>query len=233
MAKKRANGEGSIRKRSSGIWEGRVTIDGVAKSIYGKTQADVRLKLTEIRNDLDNDDYIDPSDTTAADRVNDFQSPHRNPPLRILRRQALTGCPAKNEYFGYSLGALEYRAVRVETELLDKPNFQGNAVVNYTDRETPWTRIIEHKWIEFGKDEIGNDLPKTVISQEFSSEWKLGGDPYYPVNDIKNGELYKSYVEMAGKEKNVIFGGRLAEYRYYDMDQVVASALYKAQAIIH
>ena len=130
-----------------------------------------------------------------------------------------------DEYFGYSLGTLEYRAVRFETELLDTPNFQGNAAVNYTDRETPWTRIIEHKWFEFGKDENGNDLPKTVISREYSSEWKLGDDPYYPVNDIKNGELYKRYTELAKFEKNVIFGGRLAEYKYYDMDQVVASAL--------
>ena len=130
-----------------------------------------------------------------------------------------------DEYFGYSLGTLEYRAVRFETELLDIPNFQGNAAVNYTDRETPWTRIIEHKWFEFGKDENGNDLPKTVISREYSSEWKLGDDPYYPVNDEKNGELYRKYAELAKSEKNVIFGGRLAEYKYYDMDQVVASAL--------
>ena len=130
-----------------------------------------------------------------------------------------------DEYFGYLLGTLEYRAVRFETELLDKPNFQGNAAVNYTDRETPWTRIIEHKWFEFGKDENGDDLPKTVISREFSSEWKLGDDPYYPVNDAKNGELYRQYAELAAREKNIIFGGRLAEYKYYDMDQVVASAL--------
>lgn len=134
-----------------------------------------------------------------------------------------------DEYFGYSLGTLEYRAVRFETELLDIPNFQGNAAVNYTDRETPWTRIIEHKWFEFGKDEAGNDLKKTVISREYSSEWKLGDDPYYPVNDARNGELYKKYAGLATKEKNVIFGGRLAEYKYYDMDQVVASAFKAAQ----
>lgn len=134
-----------------------------------------------------------------------------------------------DEYFGYSLGTLEYRAVRFETELLDISNFQGNAAVNYTDKETPWTRIIEHKWFEFGKDENGNDLPKTVISREYSSEWKLGDDPYYPVNDIKNGELYKKYAELAQAEKDVIFGGRLAEYKYYDMDQVVASALKMAE----
>ena len=128
-------------------------------------------------------------------------------------------------YFSYSLGTLEYRSVRFETEVLDKPNFQGNAVVNYTDRETPWTRIIEHKWFEFGKDEVGNELPKTVISKEFSSEWKPGDEPYYPVNDEKNGDLYKKYKELADKEENVIFGGRLGEYKYYDMDKVIESAL--------
>ena len=128
-------------------------------------------------------------------------------------------------YFNYNLGPLEYRSVRFETEVLDKPNFQGNAVVNYTDRETPWTRIIEHKWFEFGKDANGNDLPKTVISREYSSEWKVGGEPYYPVNDKKNGELYKKYKALADKESKVIFGGRLGEYKYYDMDAVIASAL--------
>ena len=128
-------------------------------------------------------------------------------------------------YFDYCLGTLEYRSVRFETEVLDKPNFQGNAAVNCTDRETPWTRIIEHKWFEFGKDEEGNDLPKTVISREFSSEWKPGDEPYYPVNDEKNGTLYKKYKKLADKEENVIFGGRLGEYKYYDMDAVIASAL--------
>ena len=128
-------------------------------------------------------------------------------------------------YFDYRLGTLEYRSVRFETEVLDKPNFQGNAAVNYTDRETPWTRIIEHKWFEFGKDEEGNDLPKTVISREYSSEWKAGDEPYYPVNDAKNGALYSRYKELAASEKNVIFGGRLGEYKYYDMDQVIAAAL--------
>lgn len=128
-------------------------------------------------------------------------------------------------YFNYNLGPLEYRSVRFETEVLDKPNFQGNAAVNYTDRETPWTRIIEHKWFEFGKDANGNDLPKTVISREYSSEWKVGDEPYYPVNDEKNGKLYKEYKVLADKESNVIFGGRLGEYRYYDMDAVIDSAL--------
>lgn len=135
-------------------------------------------------------------------------------------------------YFGYSLGALEYRSVRFETEVLDIPNFQGNAAVNYTDRETPWTRIIEHKWFEFGKDEQGLDLPKTVISREYSSEWKPGDEPYYPVNDEKNGALYAEYKKLAGAEQNVIFGGRLAEYRYYDMDAVIASALQKSEEVL-
>ncbi|MCD8311263.1 MAG: UDP-galactopyranose mutase [Firmicutes bacterium] len=130
-------------------------------------------------------------------------------------------------YFDYKLGYLEYRSVRFETELLDIPNFQGNAAVNYTDRETPWTRIIEHKWFEFGKDESGNDLPKTVISREYSSEWKPGDEPYYPVNDEKNSKLYRQYKELAEQEANVIFGGRLGEYKYYDMDQVIAVALDK------
>ena len=122
-------------------------------------------------------------------------------------------------YFGYKLGYLEYRSVRFETEVLDKPNFQGNAAVNYTDRETPWTRIIEHKWFEFGTQ------PKTVISREYSSEWKPGDEPYYPVNDEKNGQMYARYKELAETETNVIFGGRLGEYKYYDMDAVIAAAL--------
>ena len=117
-------------------------------------------------------------------------------------------------YFNYSLGNLEYRSVRFETEVLDIPNFQGNAAVNYTDAETPWTRIIEHKWFEFGKDENGNDLPKTVISREYSSEWKPGDEPYYPVNDEKNSKLYNQYKALAEKEECVIFGGRLGEYKY-------------------
>ena len=132
---------------------------------------------------------------------------------------------AIDAYFDYKLGNLEYRSVRFETETLDTPNFQGNAAVNYTDAETPWTRIIEHKWFEFGKDENGDDLPKTVISREYSSEWKPGDEPYYPVNDEKNGALYAQYKELADAERKVIFGGRLGEYKYYDMDAVVAAAL--------
>ena len=132
---------------------------------------------------------------------------------------------AIDAFFEYSYGALEYRSVRFDTQVLDIPNFQGNAAVNYTDEETPWTRIIEHTWFEFGKDENGNDLQKTVISREYSAEWKQGDEPYYPVNDDKNGQLYARYRALADREKKVLFGGRLGEYRYYDMDAVIASAL--------
>ncbi len=142
---------------------------------------------------------------------------------RLADRVIYTG--AIDAYFGYRLGTLAYRSVRFETEVLNQPNYQGNAAVNYTDSETPYTRIIEHKWFEFGKDEEGNDLPKTVISREYSSEWKRGDEPYYPVNDEKNGKLYSEYKALADKEEKVIFGGRLGEYRYYDMDAVIASAL--------
>lgn len=135
-------------------------------------------------------------------------------------------------YFGFRYGHLAYRSVRFETEVMDIPNFQGNAVVNYTDRETPWTRIIEHKWFAFGKDENGKDLPGTVISREYSAEWKPGDEPYYPVNDEKNGELYQRYRALADREKNVVFGGRLGEYRYYDMDQVIAAALERTKEIL-
>ncbi len=135
-------------------------------------------------------------------------------------------------YFGYRLGALEYRSVRFETETLNMPNFQGNAAVNYTDRETPWTRIIEHKWFQFGKDDAGNDLPKTVISREYSSEWKPGDEPYYPVNDERNNALYRQYKALAEAERNVVFGGRLGEYRYYDMDQVIAAALAMSSSVL-
>ncbi len=128
-------------------------------------------------------------------------------------------------YYAYRFGPLEYRSLRFETELLNMPNFQGNAVVNYTDCETPWTRIIEHKWFQFGKDDAGNDLPRTVISREYSSAWKPGDEPYYPVNDEKNAALYACYKALADQENHVIFGGRLGEYKYYDMDQVIAAAL--------
>ena len=130
-----------------------------------------------------------------------------------------------DEFFDYKFGPLEYRSVRFKNEILDIPNFQGNAVVNYTDADTPWTRIIEHKWFEFGKDENGKDLPKTVISREYSAEWKIGDEPYYPVNDEKNTSRYQQYRIEAEKHCNVIFGGRLGEYKYYDMDKVILNAL--------
>ena len=127
-------------------------------------------------------------------------------------------------YFGYKLGALAYRSVRFETETLDMENYQGNAVVNYTDSETPYTRIIEHKHFEFGTQ------PKTVISREYSAEWKVGDEPYYPVNDEANGALYQQYKALAEGEEKVLFGGRLGEYKYYDMDKVIEAALAAWQA---
>lgn len=127
-------------------------------------------------------------------------------------------------YFGYRLGTLQYRSVRFETELLDMENYQGNAVVNYTDYETPYTRIIEHKHFEFGTQE------KTVISREYSAEWQQGDEPYYPVNDAHNNALYEKYKALADGEEKVIFGGRLGEYKYYDMDKVIEVALQVAKA---
>ena len=154
-----------------------------------------------------NEDYLEDKETWDA----------------LARRVVYTG--PVDAYFDYRLGYLQYRSVRFETELLDLANYQGNAVVNYTDRETPWTRIIEHKWFEFGKDAEGRDLPKTVISREYSSEWKPGDEPYYPVNDEKNGALYLQYKALADREDRVIFGGRLGEYKYYDMDKTIEVAL--------
>lgn len=133
---------------------------------------------------------------------------------------------AIDAYYGFAFGALEYRSVRFETEILQISNFQGNAVVNYTDVETPFTRIIEHKFFEFGTQ------PKTVISKEYSSEWKKGDEPYYPVNDDKNSVLYLKYKTLANKEEKVIFGGRLGEYKYYDMDKVIESALSLSNKIL-
>ena len=135
----------------------------------------------------------------------------------IARKTIFTGMI--DEYYGYCYGPLQYRSVRFETEVLDCENYQGNAVVNYTDREVPYTRIIEHKHFEFGKQ------PKTVISREYSSEWKQGMEPYYPVNNEENNALYEKYRELADKESKVIFGGRLGQYKYYDMDKVIAAAL--------
>lgn len=148
---------------------------------------------------------------------------HKEELSTVAKKVVYTG--PVDAYFNYVYGALEYRSVRFETEILDKPNFQGNAVVNYTDRETPWTRIIEHKWFEFGTQ------PKTVISREYSSEWKQGDEPYYPVNDEKNGDLYQKYKKLTENEPDVIFGGRLGEYKYYDMDAVIEAALGKCAAV--
>lgn len=134
-------------------------------------------------------------------------------------------------FYDYKFGPLEYRSVRFENEVLDIPNFQGNAAVNYTDRKTPWTRIIEHKWFEFGNDEQGNPLPKTIISREYSSEWEPGDEPYYPVNDERNSALYLKYKELSEEEDNIIFGGRLGEYKYYDMDATVESVLNKCKEL--
>ena len=136
---------------------------------------------------------------------------------RIAARTLYTGCI--DEFFGYRLGALEYRSVRFETELLDTDNYQGNAVVNYTSADVPYTRIIEHKHFEFGTQ------PKTVISREYSTEWKQGIEPYYPINDERNTALYRQYEELAKKQDSVIFGGRLGQYRYFDMDKTVRAAL--------
>lgn len=134
-------------------------------------------------------------------------------------------------FFDHCFGSLEYRSISFETELLDQANFQGNAVVNYTDAETPFTRIIEHKWFVFGKDENGEDIPRTVISREYSCEWKMGDEPYYPVNDEANNSLYEKYRQLAEKDEKTIFAGRLGEYKYYDMDVIVRKSLDLAREI--
>ena len=157
----------------------------------------------------------------AQIRLNTDYLQHKEELDALAKKVVYTG--PIDAYFGFRLGALEYRSVRFETETLDTDNFQGNAVVNYTDRETPFTRIIEHKWF----DPAGQE--KTVISKEFSSEWQPGDEPYYPVNDGKNAALYEAYRALAEQEQNVIFGGRLGQYRYYDMDQVIAQALLAAE----
>lgn len=153
---------------------------------------------------------------------------HKDELMSIAKKVVYTG--PIDAYFDFKFGELQYRSVRFETEILDTANYQGNAVVNYTAADIPWTRIIEHKWFEFGKDEDGNNLPKTVISREYSSEWKPGDEPYYPINDTENETLYKKYKELADKEQKVIFGGRLGEYKYYDMDVVVEIALNRAKS---
>ena len=146
--------------------------------------------------------------------------------LGIAHRVIFTG--PIDQYFDYCLGALQYRSVRFETEILDTDNYQGNAVINYTDAETPYTRIIEHKHFQFALDDEGNEIPKTVISREYSAEWQPGDEPYYPVNNDETAALYARYKDLAQKETNVRFGGRLGEYKYYDMDQVIATALQDA-----
>lgn len=149
---------------------------------------------------------------------------------KIAKKIIFTG--PIDAFFNYELGALEYRSIKFDTEVINVENYQGNAVVNYTDIDIPWTRIIEHKWFEFGKDENGNQFNKTVISKEYSSEWKIGDEPYYPVNDEKNAKLYLEYKKLASKNSNVIFGGRLGEYKYYDMDATVMSVLEKVNEIL-
>ena len=140
----------------------------------------------------------------------------------IAEKVVYTGCI--DAFFQYSLGALQYRSIRFETEVLEEDNYQGNAVVNYTDREVPYTRIIEHKHFEFGCQ------PKTVISREYSTEWQPGIEPYYPVNDEKNSALYEQYKALASDREDVIFGGRLGQYRYFDMDKVIREALTAVRA---
>ena len=135
-------------------------------------------------------------------------------------------------FFDHRLGLLQYRSVRFEDEHLKTGNYQGNAVVNYTDREVPFTRIIEHKWFEFGKDEDGNDLPTTIISREYPAEWKPGDEPYYPINDKVNNDLADAYRKLAASEEGVIFGGRLGDYRYYDMDVIVEQALRRCSEVL-
>ena len=125
-----------------------------------------------------------------------------------------------DEYYDYKFGELEYRSLKFETEVLDEPNYQGNAVVNYTEFEVPYTRIIEHKWFE-----INDSNPKTIITREYPEKWSKGKEPYYPINNEKNNELYKKYLSLAENDKKVIFGGRLGQYKYYDMDKIVKEAL--------
>jgi UDP-galactopyranose mutase len=152
--------------------------------------------------------------------VDYFEFRKENPD--IAEKTVFTG--QIDQYYDYCYGPLQYRSVRFETEVLDTDNYQGNAVVNYTDRDVPYTRIIEHKHFEFGTQ------PKTVISREYSSEWSQGMEPYYPVNNDENSTLYQKYKDLADKESSVIFGGRLGQYKYYDMDKVIVAALESVRA---
>ncbi len=154
----------------------------------------------------------------------DYLLPENRERLNLSAKNIIYTGPI-DAFYGYEYGNLEYRSVRFETELLDIPNYQGNSVVNYTDRDTPFTRIIEHKWFERTFDSEDTSSPQTIISREYSSEWHPGEESYYPVNDQKNTVLYDKYRAKADLESNVYFGGRLGEYRYYDMDRVIERAL--------
>ncbi len=137
-----------------------------------------------------------------------------------------------DEYYGFCFGTLEYRSLQFSEVYLHQQNYQGNAVVNYTDAEIPYTRMIEHKWFEFGKTSDGKETDHTIVTIEYSKEWKQGTEPYYPINDQKNNSLYEKYKSLAEQEEKVFFGGRLGEYKYYNMDQVVKSALKFARRLL-
>ena len=148
----------------------------------------------------------------------DFIAEHKDIADRIIY------CGPIDEYFDFKLGNLEYRSLRFESELVECENWQGNAVVNYTSHEVPWTRIIEHKHFEFGKDAYGNTIPVSIITREYPADWKPGDEPYYPINDERNTALYEKYAELAKQEGNVVFAGRLGGYKYYDMDKAIDAA---------
>ncbi len=168
---------------------------------------------------------------TSVDFLKDDFEVNKNNWREFGKSLLYTG--AIDEYYDYVLGPLQYRSVRFENEVLSYcDSFQGNAAVNYTDIETPWTRIIEHKWFEFGKTSDGKDIKGTIISREYSSEWKVGDEPYYPVNDEKNNDIYSKYLELSKEEDNIIFGGRLGEYKYYDMDKTIEMAMKKAEGLL-
>ena len=180
----------------------------------GYTQIFERLlEGIEVRLDTN---YLDPTNRAALDQT--------------AEHVIYTG--PIDAFYGYELGTLEYRSVRFDTEKLDTPNFQGNAVINYTDADTPFTRIIEHKWFEFGLDEEGHEIPCTIISREYSHKWEPGEESYYPVNDEKNSALYAKYRQKADSDTRVHIGGRLGEYRYYDMDTVISRALEYCQEVL-
>lgn len=205
----------------------------LVENIIGDTEVRLNTDYLKLYERAKNGEDTHLTDDTDMDLLK--SSPET---LGVAKKVVYTG--PVDAFFDHELGALQYRSVRFETETLDMDNYQGNAVVNYTDAETPFTRIIEHKHFEFGtrynadgtvmSDEADENDPKTIISREFSAEWKLGDEPYYPVNDDVNGELYKKYKELADRKDRVIFGGRLGEYKYYDMDVVIGEALKRAEA---